>query len=197
VKPEVTVPELRTLAAGGVRGVRFGTTFPVEMIESVAQRATEFGWHAQIYKLGDRIAAMEDLLNRLPLPIVFDHMGVLLPAGVDHPAFTVIRRLIDKGRAWVKLSGAYITTTMGANGQAGVPSTTDYSAATKVAQASVRAAPERMLWGSDWPHPGLGRDAKPDDAVLFDLLQQWAPSEATRRRILVENPEAVYGFPKS
>jgi predicted TIM-barrel fold metal-dependent hydrolase len=99
-----------------------------------------------------------------------------------------MRRLIDKGRTWVKVSGAYIETKVG-------PPT--YADATKVAQAFVKAAPERMLWGSDWPHPSLSADHKPDDAVLFDLLSQWAPDEATRHRILVENPETVYGFAKS
>jgi predicted TIM-barrel fold metal-dependent hydrolase len=107
---------------------------------------------------------------------------------VNHPAFAVLRRLLDKGRTWVKLSGAYIDTKVG-------PPT--YADATKIAQAYVRAAPERLLWGSDWPHPNLGFDNKPNDAVLFDLLSQWAPDETTRHRILVENPESVYGFAKS
>ena len=66
-----------------------------------------------------------------------------------------------------------------------------------MAQAFIKAAPERMLWGSDWPHPSLAVDHKPDDAVLIDLLAEWAPEEATRHRILVENPEALYGFAKS
>jgi predicted TIM-barrel fold metal-dependent hydrolase len=96
--------------------------------------------------------------------------------------------LIDKGRTWVKLSGAY------SNSKVGPP---EYPEATKVAQAFVRAAPERLVWGSDWPHPGLPDGRKPDDALLFDLLSEWAPDEATRHRILVENPEALYGFGRS
>jgi D-galactarolactone isomerase len=134
----------------------------------------------------DRIAAAEDLWNRFPTALVFDHLGHLpQPAGVNHPAFTVIRRLIDKGNTWVKLSGAYIDT------KVGPPS---YADATRVAQAYVKAAPERLVWGSDWPHPGLGPNEKPDDAVLFDLLSAWAPNEPTRHRILVENPVTLYGF---
>jgi hypothetical protein len=70
-----------------------------------------------------------------------------------------------------------------------------YADATKVAQAFVAAAPERMVWGSDWPHPNLAVTQKPDDAVLFDLLSEWAPSDAVRHRILVENPQVLYGFP--
>jgi len=119
---------------------------------------------------------------------VFDHMGRLpQPAGIEHPAFAVIRKLIDKGRTWVKLSGAYQDTKVGAP---------TYSDATKVAQAYLAAAPERMVWGTDWPHP-TEREHKPDDAVLFDLLAEWAPGTATQRRILVDNPDTLYGFPTS
>jgi D-galactarolactone isomerase len=70
-----------------------------------------------------------------------------------------------------------------------------YADATKVAQASIKAAPQRMVWGSDWPHPT--EKEKPTDAVLFDLVAEWAPDEPTRRRLLVENPEVLYGFPRS
>jgi predicted TIM-barrel fold metal-dependent hydrolase len=137
---------------------------------------------------GDQIAAAKDLWDRLPSRIVFDHMGRLQSAGIDDPAFGVMRALIDKGRTWVKISGAYIET------KVGQPT---YADASKVAAAFVKAAPERMLWGSDWPHPSLSTDHKPDDAVLFDLLAQWSPDAAARQRILVENPEALYGFAKS
>src|SRR5258708_598237 len=97
-------------------------------------------------------------------------------------------RLRGNDRTYVKLSGAYIDTKIGP------PS---YADATKIAQAYVKAAPERLVWGSDWPHPNLAFHNKPNDAVLFDLLSQWAPDERTRHRILVENPQSVYGFPKS
>ena len=106
--------------------------------------------------------------------------------GAKHPAFSLIRRLIDKGRTWVKLSVTYDNTKDG-------PPT--YADLTKVAQAYVQAAPERMVWGSNWPHPN--ETNKPDDALLFDLLARWAPNEATRHRILVENPEMLYGFAKT
>ena len=107
------------------------------------------------------------------------------PAGVDHPAFALVLKLVDKGRAWVKLSGAYQDT------RTGPPIYADVS---RVARAYVNASPERMVWGSDWPHPAQKADAKPDDAVLFDLLADWAPDEATRSRILVDNPAALYRF---
>ena len=99
-----------------------------------------------------------------------------------------MRELIDKGRTWVKVSGAY------SNSKVGPP---PYPEATKIAQAFIKAAPERMVWGSDWPHPGLPNNNKPDDALLFDLLTEWAPDEATRTRILVDNPAALYGFGKA
>jgi len=88
----------------------------------------------------------------------------------------------------VKLSGAYI------NSKVGPPS---YPEATALARDFVQAAPERLIWGSDWPHPSLPDGHKPDDALLFDLLSIWAPAETTRNRILVRNPETVYGFAKS
>jgi predicted TIM-barrel fold metal-dependent hydrolase len=97
-----------------------------------------------------------------------------------------MRELIDRGRTWVKLLGAYQDT------KVGPPSNAD---ATPIAQAYVKAAPERLVWGSDWPHPT--ENDEPDDAVLFDLLARWVPDETTRNRILVQNPEALYGFEKS
>jgi D-galactarolactone isomerase len=96
-----------------------------------------------------------------------------------------VRKLIDKGRTWVKLSVTYDSSKVG-------PPT--YADVNKVGAAYVQAAPERLVWGSNWPHPT--ETAKPDDAAVFDLLAAWAPSEAVRRRILVENPEALYGFAK-
>ena len=103
----------------------------------------------------------------------------LEPAGVDHPAFALVLKLLDNGRTWVKLSGAYMDT------RTGPPTYADVS---KVAQAYVKAAPERMVWGSDWPHPTEKADAKPDDAILFDLLADRAPDEAIRNRILLAQP---------
>jgi len=102
----------------------------------------------------------------------------------------VVRKLLDGGRTYVKLSGAYL------NSQIGPPG---YADAVEVGQALVQAAPERMLWGSDWPHPTVTAANKPlpDDAVLLDLLAEWAPDETTRRQILVANPELVYAFPRS
>ena len=191
IRPTVTDAELKNLDDGGIRGIRFTVANPqtavvsIDMIEPLAQRIAAFGWHVQLNMPADGIVANADLLRRLPTQIVFDHMGQLpLPAGLAHPAYGVIRSLVDKGRAWVKISGAYLNTRIGPPG---------YADATVIAQAYVKAAPERLVWGSDWPHPSP--PVKPDDAVLFDLLAAWAPEEATRNRILVDNPQWLYGFP--
>ena len=197
VYPEITDAEFKTLADGGVRGIRFslaaaGASPPIpasmaDTIESLSKRVDAVGWHVQFNIDATQIVALEALLNRLPSQIVFDHMGHMpQPAGIEHPAYKIVRGLIDKGRTWVKLSVTYDSSKVG-------PPT--YADVNKVGEAYVKAAPERMLWGSNWPHPN--ETNKPDDARLFDLLAEWAPSEATRRRILVENPEILYGFAKA
>ena len=190
LRPTVTDAELKTLNESGIRGIRFTVGNPatavvsVDMIEPLAKRIAAYGWHVQLNMDSQQIIDNADLLRRLPTPIVFDHMGKPpLPAGIAHPSHAVIRELLDRGRAWVKISGAYMNTQIG-------PPT--YAEATAIAQAFVRAAPERMVWGSDWPHPGP--KVHPDDAVLFDLLTEWAPDEKTRNRILVDNPATLYGF---
>jgi predicted TIM-barrel fold metal-dependent hydrolase len=188
VNTSVSDAELRQLQQAGVRGIRFnlapaGAT-TVEMVDPLSKRANELGWHVQINMPAEDILANKDLWNRVACPIVFDHLGQMRePAGVNDPAFAVVSDLLHRGKAWVKLSGAYLTTKVG-------PPT--YADSTAVAQAYVREAPERLVWGSDWPHPT--EKTKPDDAVLFDLLATWAPDEATRRRILVDNPARLYGF---
>ena len=188
----VSDADLKRMHEQGARGIRFnlaqaGATTP-EMLEPLSKRVNALGWHVQIHMLGDQIVKIEDLLDKLPSPIVFDHLGrIPQPAGTDHPAFGVIRKLIDKGRTWVKLSGAYQDT------KVGPPSYADTS---KLAQAYAKAAPERMVWASDWPHPTQKENEKANDAVLFDLLTEWAPDDATRQRILVANPATLYDFPK-
>ncbi len=191
VDATVTDTELKRLNDLGIRGIRFnlvqaGAT-TAEMIEPLSRRVNDLGWHIQIHMRGEQIAGIEDLLLRVSSPIVFDHLGRLAqPNALDNPGFKTISKLIDKGRTWVKLSGAYQDTKVG-------PPT--YSDTVTVARAYIKAAPERMVWASDWPHP-TEKD-KPDDAVLFDLLAEWAPDEAIRTSILVQNPATLYGFPAS
>jgi predicted TIM-barrel fold metal-dependent hydrolase len=192
VDTSVADAELKRMNGLGVRGIRFnlaqaGATTP-EMIEPLSKRVNDLGWHIQINAPAAKIIEIKDILNRVPSPIVFDHLAhIPEPEGTAHPLFGVVLALIDKGKTWVKLSGAYADT------KVGPPSYSDSSA---VARAYVQKAPERLVWGSDWPHPSE-RDNKPDDAILFDLLLDWAPDERVRNRILVQNPEALYGFAKS
>jgi predicted TIM-barrel fold metal-dependent hydrolase len=194
IHPTITDAELKALARGGIRGIRFSLApaaiapaTSLDMIEPLSKRINALGWHVQINMDADQIAASENLWMRLASPIVFDHMGhIPQPMGMKHPAYPLIRKLVDKGRTWVKLSVTRDNTKDG-------PPT--YADVNKVGRAYAQAAPERMVWGSNWPHPN--ETNKPDDAILFDLLTQWAPSEATRHRILVENPAILYDFAKA
>jgi predicted TIM-barrel fold metal-dependent hydrolase len=172
--PTVTDAELKALNDAGIRGIRFSLGDPAtaavtpDMVEPLARRVADLGWHVQFNVGGEQIVALADVLRRLPTPMVFDHLANPGPAGVDHPSHAIVRSLIDRGRTWVKLSGAY------SNSRVGPP----YPDATRIAQAFVKAAPERLVWGSDWPHPGVvAVTDKPDDAALR-LLAVWAPDEA-------------------
>ena len=191
IHPSITNAELRELDRVGVRGVRFTQHDPAtavttpEMIEPIAARIAGIGWHAQLHLRGNQLVAMADMVERLPCTLVIDHMGRMpQPEGVQHPAFAIVLRLLDSGRAWVKLSGPYL------DSRKGPPA---YADVAPVARALIQHAPERCVWGSDWPHP-TERDAKPDDAAMLDLLGEWTANDATRRRILVENPARLYGF---
>src|SRR5215471_2621383 len=192
VDTTVTDAELKRMQGLGARGIRFnlaqaGATTP-EMIEPLSKRVNDFGWHIQINASPETVMEIMPVLEKVPSPIVFDHLAhIPEPDGINHPLFGKVRALIDKGKTWVKLSGAYADTKVG-------PPT--YADSTAVAEAYAKAAPERCVWGSDWPHPGE-REKKPDDAVLFDLLLAWAPDEKVRHLILVENPEVVYDYPKN
>lgn len=190
VNTGVTDAELRRLHAAGVRGIRFnlvqaGAT-TLDMVDPLAKRVAALGWHIQVNASADQIAAAKDVWNRVPCPIVFDHLGHLPePQGIGHPAFGVICELLQKGKAWVKLSGFYADTKVG-------PPT--YADSVAVARAYVKEAPERLVWGSDWPHPTEKENEKPDDAILLDLMAECVPGEPMRNRILGDNATKLYGF---
>jgi D-galactarolactone isomerase len=193
VNTSVTDVELQRLHSLGIRGIRFnlaqaGAT-TLEMLEPLSQRVDALGWHCQINMPGAKIVEAADTLLRIRGKLVFDHLAHCpQPEGVQSNTFKLIQRLLDKGNTWVKLSGAYADT------KVGPPS---YSDASDVARAFAAAAPNRMVWGSDWPHPTEKPDNKPDDAVLFDLLTVWVPDGAVRKRVLVDNPAELYDFPKA
>ncbi|SDB66488.1 Amidohydrolase [Belnapia rosea] len=181
------------LHAAGIRGIRFnlaqaGATTP-EMMEPLARRIKPMGWHIQINAPASVIMAQRDLFQRIDATLVFDHLAhVPQPAGTSDLVFAFVKSLLEKGNVWMKLSGAYADT------KSGPPAYADSSA---VARAFAQIAPDRMVWGSDWPHPTEKPDNKPDDAVLFDLLTGWVPDAAARQRVLVDNPARLYDFPRA
>jgi predicted TIM-barrel fold metal-dependent hydrolase len=190
VNATVGEAELSRLHRAGVRGVRiqFGVGRPPvseDEIAPLADRIAPLGWHLQFNLLPDQLVRLEKRIAALPVPVIIDHLGRATDAVSPH--YKTVRRLLDSGHGWVKLSGAYLY------GAKGPP---DYADASSAARAYLAAAPGRCVWGSDWPHPDAtsGRVAMPDDVVLLNLLAAWAPDPQLRHRILVENPEAFYGF---
>ena len=189
ISPDISEADLRRLQAANVRGVRINTRLPgsvgLDALDALAARITPLGWHIQLVLNPDALPALEPKLSALPCPVVIDHMAHLRgAAGLQHPAFACVARLLQSGKAWMKLSGAYI----GCDAEGGT-----YPDAVLIARAFMDIAPNRMLWGSDWPHP-TAKTTKPDDAALLDLLCVFAPEAAARTQILVENPSVLYGF---
>jgi predicted TIM-barrel fold metal-dependent hydrolase len=192
VNEDVSHAELERLAARRVRGLRvnfvspqsWGETTP-RMLETLARKAARLGWHIQLFAHPEQLVAMEPLLASLPTPLVIDHMGRVDPAdGAAGPGFDVLRRLLDGGNTWIKLSGIYMRSRDGAPG---------YRDTYPLGEALVRHAPERLVWGSDWPHT-TERPGSVDDADLVDVLLAWCGSDATLQRVLVHNPQRLYGF---
>jgi D-galactarolactone isomerase len=187
VTDAVTERELEDLTRGGMRGARFhmlrGGAIGWDQLDRIAAKVQGVGWHVQLQLDGRELPEREAQVRAWPGRIVIDHVGKFLePVPPDHPAFRCLVRLVESGRAWVKLSAMYEVS------KAGPPSYDDVG---RLAKELVRIAPERMLWASNWPHPG---NFPQDEAALLDTLLEWAPDEATRRRILVDNPAEVYGF---
>lgn len=190
VKPGVSDAEIERLAQGGIVAQRIfhlpNGAVSLAQMDEVMARVHPFGWHANIQLDGRELPQYEAQIARLPGKFVIDHTGKYLePVAPDHAAFKALLRLVDTGRCWVKLSAPYETSRTGAPG---------YEDVARLAKALARHAPERMLWASNWPHPSAPPDAVPDDADLLDLLLEWAPDETVRRKILVDNPAALYGF---
>ena len=192
VDEQIRDAELEALHAKGVRGVRLnlslGVTNSAQQIDVLAARVAPYGWHLQLLAAPDTLAALEARLLQLPVPVVFDHMGRIAPSLAQrHAAHRLILRLIDSGRAWVKLSGGYIVS------EEGPPAYTDIAL---LARGYLLAAPERVVWGSDWPHASAtaGHQPLPDDAQQMDLLAQWAGDSTALRRVLVDNPAALYDY---
>ncbi|WP_218508583.1 amidohydrolase [Variovorax sp. dw_308] len=188
VAPDAPDAEIARLHAAGVRGVRFMMLPPSVMawdsLEPMAARLKDVGWMVNLQLDGRTMPGHEAALKRLPCKLVIDHIGKFLePVAPEHPAFQSLLRVLDTGNAWIKLSAPYETSKTGAPG---------YDDVSLLARSLAVQFPERCLWASNWPHPG--RDPVPPVVPLYDLLAAWAGSEATRRRILVDNPAQLYGF---
>jgi predicted TIM-barrel fold metal-dependent hydrolase len=189
ISGDETRDALESMKRAGIVGVRLQAVGPTResfaRLEALAARAAEVDWHLQIHADADLIATHAARLKLLPVRMVFDHFArIPLELGVRHPAFRVVGELVGHGNAWVKLSAGYHFS------KDGPPHYADVGVLTR---AFLALAPERMLWGSDWPHPTETR--KPDSGIMLDRFAEWAADDATRRRVLVDNPAELYAFP--
>jgi predicted TIM-barrel fold metal-dependent hydrolase len=193
---------LQEMAGAGARGIRlnlntagnFDPNSAKQQLDTVAEQIRGLNWHVQMFVALSVISALKDYFMQFPYPVVFDHFGQpKAPQGVGQPGFANLLDLVKSGHAYVKISGAYRVSTM-------APA---YSDATPLAQALVAANPDRIVWGTDWPHPNgasarsIAEIATPfpiDDGLLLNELTKWVPDAATRKKILVDNPARLYGF---
>jgi len=190
VDQTVSNAELRKLTDAGVRGIRFhmmrGGILGWDILEEMAARVHDFGWHVQMQLDGRTLPEYETVLKRLPGYLVIDHVGKFLePVTTAHPGFQTLLRLIDTGRCWVKLSAPYEVS------RSGPPLYEDVG---RLAKALVSVAPERMVWATNWPHPSEPRAHLPNEADLLNLLLHWVEADISRSKILTDNPAELYGF---
>ncbi|PTM39837.1 amidohydrolase family protein [Bosea sp. 124] len=188
VAPDAPRELLVELDAQGVCGIRFhllpGGLLGREALPRLSRLAADLGWHVQVQCDGRLLAEHAELLAGLPCPIVIDHIGKFLePVPVSHTGFVSLLSLLERGDVWVKLSAPYEVS------RSGPP---DYADVSVLARALADAAPERMVWASNWPHPWFA--SPPSEAALIALLAAWVPDESRRRAILVDNPARLYGF---
>ena len=195
VDPDISDAALERLHGVGFRGVRLNTgqggdSSLLDRLETIARRVAPLGWHVQLYLRGRVLPDIEMRLRELPTDIVIDHFGHMEPGeGVGQPGFQTLLRLVGRGRCWVKLCPYRFD-------HSGYP----YVNAMPFARALNHAAPERLVWGTDWPHPdvpGATSDQNgpmPDDGKLLDALGEWFPDSDVVERILVSNPDRLYDF---
>jgi predicted TIM-barrel fold metal-dependent hydrolase len=157
---------------------------PIDQLQYVVGRIAPLGWHLELYVPGDELVELAGTLLSLPVPVVIDHMGRIPTArGINSPEFQTLLRLLDSGKCWVKLCG-YRSSTQGP----------PYADLLVPAQKIIETAPERCVWGTDWPHPRREGPLIPNDGTLLDLLYDWAPDPRQLHRILVDNPVQLYRF---
>jgi predicted TIM-barrel fold metal-dependent hydrolase len=185
-----TEKDFQRMHDGGIRGVRFnfvkhlGGRPDMQLFQRTIQRVQAMGWHLILHLDAQDLVEFEDLFRRIPVPMVIDHMGrVKAKDGLDQEPFKVLLSSMQNPNIWVKICGAERVSSMG-------PPFTD---AVPFAQALIAAAPDRILWGTDWPHPNVGAHM-PNDGDLMDLFPLMAPDPRVQRQILVDNPARLYGF---
>jgi D-galactarolactone isomerase len=181
---------LRRMDALGVCGARImnlpGGATPIAKLKPVEAKIRELGWHLMVQFNGREIESHLDALQAIESRYVIDHIGKFIdPVPADDPRIDMILSLIDRGNCWFKIAGAYETSRIGGD---------DYADVGAIARRVIAHAPERIVWGSNWPHVGLPRERYPDDAHLLDRLLDLAPTDSLRHRILVDNPIEFYGF---
>jgi 2-pyrone-4,6-dicarboxylate lactonase len=184
-----TDKDFESMHQGGIRGVRFnfvkhlGGRPDLQFFNKTVERLGSYGWHLILHLDAEDLVEFENAFNKLPVPFVIDHMGRVKAAhGLEQRSFKVLLEAMKNEKCWVKVCGAERVSSMG-------PPFTD---AVPFARALIQAAPERILWGTDWPHPNV--KWMPDDAALVDLFPLMAPEPKLQQKILVENPARLYGF---
>jgi len=192
VEDTVSDAEIARLHAAGVRGVRCNIVdivedkgkLPLAMLRRLADKIKDRGWHIELLMHADEFPEMDQAFADFPVDIVLGHLGYLSTAkGIDDRGFQALLRLMRANKAWVKLTGPYRIST-------GPMPHADTNA---FAHALIDAAPDRVVWGTDWPHV-MAKGHMPNDGDLCDLLAAWVPDERLRDRVLVENPAKLYGF---
>jgi len=185
----VSDAELERLHEGGVRGLRFSVWNPNNAVVSfddckpLSERVKHLGWNMQLHMSAAQIAQQADVIRSLDCKVVIDHMGRLDPAlGVKDPAYSFLCEMVDRGNTWIKLSGPYLNT------KTGEP----WEDATRTAIAIAEFAPERVVWGTDFPH--VTEKVKPDEFELTEMIPLWFPSQRARELALRDNPQELYGF---
>lgn len=194
VPTDVGDAELQRLHAGGFRGVRVNLFAKSGLLlgdlEQIAARVAGLGWHVQLHADARNLEEIVPRLRKLPVDVVFDHMGhVPAAAGVSHPGFQALLGLMQEGRFWAKLSAPYRLSEL----------PYPYDDVTPFARALIAAAPDRMVWGSDWPHPAVpghmpANFVMPNDGDLLDILALWTDDAVVQRKILADNPRRLYDF---
>ncbi len=187
----ITDLRLEDLHSAGVRGVRYSPTLdgaPLDRdaIRRMADRIAPLGWHILLHFKGDAIVSHADLLEVLPVPVVLDHFGGVDPAtgGADQVTFRMVAKHIQDGNGWVKISAIEKISKQ----------SYPFADAAEIARALIKLAPDRVLWGTDWPHPSVGPEGPTNDGDLVDLIPTYVDDEVTQRKLLVDNPARLYGF---